>query len=115
MADYKTHLDLLFEGADALMWELSEAEGYFTNYAFIRRAAQRHQGAYVNLLKTVLDHRGEAYLFNIAHQSIGGQLSHVAQKAGYEQRKNQKIQEFNIFGDVTPCVIYVRTERVTRP
>jgi hypothetical protein len=41
MAEYKPFLDELFSDAEELMWELSEKDGQFTNYAFIRRAGQR--------------------------------------------------------------------------
>ena len=45
MAEYKPHLDVIFENAEQLMWQLSTKDGYFTNYAFLRRACQKHQGA----------------------------------------------------------------------
>lgn len=112
MAEYKPYLDGLMEDAESLMWELSEKNGYFTNYEFIRRAAQRHQGAYVSLLKAVLDHRGDQYLFNIAHENFGQAISRVASRLGYEQDKNSGVQDFNIWGDESDAVIYRRTERV---
>jgi hypothetical protein len=115
MAEYKPYLDIIFADAEKLMWQLSAKDGYFTNYAFIRRACQKHQGAYTNLLKTVLDDRGETYVFNLAHQSIGSQLSSVAQNAGYEQDKDSGIKEVNIWGDSEKAVVYRRTDRVKQP
>lgn len=115
MAAYKPHLDVIFENAEQLMWQLSAKDGYFTNYAFLRRACQKHQGAYASLLKTILDDRGEDYLFNLAHQSIGNRLSSVAQNAGYKQDKNSGIIEVNIWGDPEKAVVYRRTERVQPP
>ncbi|CAG0961602.1 hypothetical protein ANRL2_00930 [Anaerolineae bacterium] len=115
MAEYKPFLDRIFVDAEQIMWELSAKDGYFTNYAFLRRACQKHQGAYVELLKTVLDHRGETYVFNLAHQSIGSNLSSVAQNAGYEQDKDSGISEFNIWGDKEKAVVYRRTSRVQKP
>ena len=115
MAEYKPHLDAIFEDAKHLMWQLSAKDGYFTNYAFLRRACQKHQGAYVELLKEVLDHRGDQYLFNLAHQSIGQRLSNEAQKAGYKQDKTSGLVEHNIWGDEEKAVVYHRTERVHQP
>jgi hypothetical protein len=115
MAEYKPHLDVIFADAKQLMWQLSTKDGYFTNYAFIRRACQTQQGAYASLLKTILDDRGEEYLFNLAHQSIGNRLSTAAQNAGYEQDKNAGIMEVNIWGDPEKAVVYRRTERVRQP
>jgi hypothetical protein len=97
------------------MWQLSTKDGYFTNYAFIRRACQKQQGAYASLLKTILDDRGEEHLFNLAHQSIGNTLSSTAKKAGYEQDKDSGIMEVNIWGDPEKAVVYRRTERVQQP
>lgn len=115
MAEYKPHLDVIFENAERLMWQLSAKDGYFTNYAFLRRACQKHQGAYASLLKTILDDRGYDYLFNLAHQSIGNTLSSTAKKAGYEQDKDSGIMEVNIWGDPEKAVVYHRTERVQQP
>ena len=115
MAEYKPHLDVIFENAEQLMWQLSAKDGYFTNYAFLRRACQKHQGAYASLLKTILDDRGEDYLFNLAHQSIGNTLSSTAKKAGYKQDKGSGIMEVNIWGDPEKAVVYRRTERVQQP
>jgi hypothetical protein len=115
MAEYKPHLDVIFADAEQLMWQLSTKDGYFTNYAFIRRACQKQQGAYASLLKTILDDRGDEYLFNLAHQSIGNRLSAAAQNAGYEQDKNTGIMEVNIWGDPEKAVVYRRTERVRQP
>lgn len=115
MAEYKPHLDAIFENAEQLMWQLSAKDCYFTNYAFLRRACQKHQGAYASLLKTILDDRGEDYLFNLTHQSIGNRLSSVAQNAGYEQDKNSGIMEVNIWGDPEKAVVYRRTNRVQQP
>lgn len=115
MAEYKPYLDVIFSDAEQLMWQLSAKEAYFTNYAFLRRACQKHQGAYAQLLNTILADRGEDYLFNLAHQSIGSRLSTVAQNAGYEQDKNTGIIETNIWGDPEKAVVYRRTERVRQP
>lgn len=115
MAEYKPHLDVIFSDAEQLMWQLSTKDGYFTNYAFLRRACQKHQGAYAMLLKTILDDRGEDYLFNLAHQSIGNRLSTEAQNAGYEQDKNTGIMENNIWGDPEKAVVYRRTPHVRKP
>lgn len=112
MAEYKPFLDVIFDNAEQIMWELSAKSGSFTNYAFLRRACQLHQGAYVGLLHAVLEHRGEDYLFNIAHQSIGSTLSARAQNAGYVQTKNTQSWELNIWGDRERPVIYTRTDRV---
>ncbi|MEP7285788.1 MAG: hypothetical protein ABI947_08470 [Chloroflexota bacterium] len=49
--EYKPYLDSLFADAPDLFDALSAKKGYFTNYEFIRRACQRHQGAYVGLLQ----------------------------------------------------------------
>jgi hypothetical protein len=113
--EYKPFLDALFEGADVLMWSLSEEKDYFTNYEVLRRSAQQHQAAYVNFLKTVLDHRGEAYLFNIAHENIGSRLRDEAMKLGYRQEKQAGVREVNIWGDDTPAVVYHRTASVCPP
>ncbi len=107
---YAVLLDALFEDCGQLMWDLSAAEGQFTNYAFLRRATQRHQGAYVRLLALVLQERGEEYLFNLAHQYIGGRISTVARHHGYEQIKDSGITEVNIFGDSSPAILYRRTD-----
>ena len=115
MAEYKPFLDEMFASADQLMWQLSRTDGYFTNYAFLRRVCQNHQGAYTNLLKTVLDDRGEDYVFNLAHQSIGHRLSIAAQAAGYEQDKSAGITESNIWGDTEKAVVYRRTARTPQP
>lgn len=111
----KPHLDVIFSNAEQLMWQLSIKDGYFTNYAFLRRACQQHQGAYATLLNTILDDRGEQYLFNLAHQSIGNRLSNAAKKAGYEQDKNTGIIEANIWGDPEKAVVYRRTAHVQQP
>jgi hypothetical protein len=116
MAEYKPYLDQLFADADQLMWQLSEKKGYFTNYEFLRRAAQRHQAAYIRLLNAVLSHRSEeAYLFNIAHENIGSTLLTRAQQAGYEPERNSDVKEHNIWGDAAKPVVYRRTERVRQP
>ena len=115
MAEYKPFLDVLFSDAEMIMWELSAKDGYFTNYAFLRRAGQRHQGAYVGLLRTILDDRGEDFLFNIAHENIGSRLSRVAQDAGYKQQKDRGDTDVNIWGDTEKAVLYHRTERVQQP
>jgi hypothetical protein len=115
MAEYKTFLDAFFEDAETLMWEISQKQGHFSNYEFIRRAGQKHQGAYVGLLNAVLEHRGEQYLFNIAHENIGKRLSLAAEKLGYEQDKDSGISEANIWGDVREAVLYRRTSKVQQP
>lgn len=115
MAEYKPYLDVIFADAEQLMWELSAKNGQFTNYSFLRRACQKHQGAYVRLLMTILDDRGEDYLFNLGHQSIGARLSTAAQNAGYEQDKNTGIMEVNIWGDPEKAVVYRRTDRIHPP
>ena len=107
---YAALLDELFTDCGQLMWDLSAAEGEFTNYAFLRRATQRHQGPYVRLLALVLHERGDAYLFNIAHQFIGNRLSTVARHHGYEQIKNSGMTEHNIWGDPAPAIVYRRTD-----
>ena len=115
MADYKPYMDELFVDAHQVMWELSQKEGYFTFYAFMRRIGQLRQGAYVRLLAMVLEHEGEQKLFNQAHLHVGKHLSSIAQAAGYEQDKNLAIKEINIWGDPTDTTIYRRTERVQQP
>jgi hypothetical protein len=110
--DYKPLLDEFMHSANALMWSLSETQGYFTNYEFIRRMAQKHQGAYARLIGQTLKDRGEQYLFNLVHQSIGGSLSHLAQKLGYQQDKDSNIMDWNIWGDQEKAVVYRRTEAV---
>lgn len=115
MAEYKPYLDAFFVDAEQLMWELSETKHYFTNYEFIRRAGQRHQGAYVGLLKAVLDHRGEEYLFNVAHENLGIGISRIAQELNYRQEKNSGIYEDNIWGDRSKAIAYHRTENVKSP
>ena len=52
--DYKPLLDEFMHDADAMMWTLSHETGYFTNYEFIRRTAQKHQGAYARLIAQYL-------------------------------------------------------------
>lgn len=106
MAHFTDALDALMANAEGLMAELSRKDGTFTNYEFIRRVAQKNQGAYVNLLKSFLDARGEQYVFNLAHQEIGKQLSTRAQKAGYEQIKDSKKIDKNIWGDDEYAVVY---------
>ena len=105
-AQYKPYLDVLFSDAEAVIQELSKKNGEFTNYQFIRRASQLHQGAYVALLHEVLTHRGEDYLFNLAHQAMGNQLRNVALKLGYEIDKDTGVKESNIFGDLEEVVMY---------
>jgi hypothetical protein len=101
MAEYKPFIDELFAGAEFLMWEISAQNNCFTNYEFLRKTSQRHQGAYVQLLHAVFEHRGADYLFNIAHENIGRKLRQIAENAGYEVEKNSHRQEKNIFGDDT--------------
>jgi len=117
MAEYKPFLDVIFGSAERLMWDLSAESGEFTNYEFLRRACQKQQGAYANFLKTVLDTRGEAFLFNIVHENIGNRLSSEAVKLGYEQDKNPppSVQETNIWGDPSKPIVYRRTDRVRNP
>jgi hypothetical protein len=113
--DYKPLLDEFMRDAEALMWNLSQERGYFTNYEFIRRAAQKRQGAYARLIAQYLQDRGEQYLFNLAHQAIGGSLSSMAQKLGYQQEKGTDVMDWNIWGDQEKAVVYRRTDAVRPP
>ena len=113
--DYKPLLDELMQDAELLMWTLSQEKGYFTNYEFIRRAAQKHQGAYARLIAQHLKDRGEQYLFNLVHQSIGGSLSNFARKLGYQQEKEGDVKDWNIWGDQEKAVVYRRTDIVRPP
>jgi hypothetical protein len=103
--DYKPLLDDFMRDAEALMWTLSQEKGYFTNYEFIRRTAQKHQGAYARLIAQHLQDRGEQYLFNLVHQSIGGSLSSIAKKLGYQQEKGTDVVDWNIWGDQEKAVV----------
>ncbi|GEM_PF-3248462 len=114
------YLDMLFDGAERLMWELSEADGHFTNYGFIRRAAQENQAAYVNLLKAALDQAQRAsdtdvYPFQIAHAEIGKRLSRVARQVGYETEGSGDEWETNVWGDPVRPLRYCRTARLLQP
>ena len=111
--DYKPLLDEFMRDAEATMWELSNGRGYFTNYEFIRRTAKKHQGAYARLIAQYLQDRGEQYLFNLVHQAIGGSLSNLAQKLGYQQDKKSDVMDWNIWGDKEKAVVYRRTDTVT--
>lgn len=115
MANYKPHLDLLFADAEHIMWKLSESTGAFTFHAFLRKAAQNNQVAYLGLLNEVVNTRPQDtnYLFNLAHQEIGSRLSTVAAKLGYDIERDVAIAEQNIWGDpVKRGSVYQRTERV---
>ncbi|MEP7285578.1 MAG: hypothetical protein ABI947_07410, partial [Chloroflexota bacterium] len=59
-------------------------------------------------LQEVLTHRGEQYLFNLAHQAIGGQLRNLATKVGYVVDKKSGIMDTNIWGDPEDAVVYRR-------
>jgi hypothetical protein len=118
VTEYKPYLDQVFEDAEQLMWDLSEATGYFTNHAFLRSAFQRKQAAYIGLLNAALvDNPDKENLFNQVHLHVGRRLSDVAQKAGYQQDKNADVQEVNIWGDDASqtVVVYQRTEQVAKP
>ncbi len=120
MAEYDVFLDELFDDAEPFMCELSDGKGYFTNYEFIRRVAQRHQRAYARLLNYAADNASdEPWTFNYANQAIGGKLSTVAQQLGYSKQSVQDsgydISEVNIFNDPVPKAqirVYVRTNDV---
>ena len=69
----------------------------------------------MRLLNEVLGHRGEEYLFNIAHENIGSRLRGVAEGLGYEVQKGTAASEVNIWGNPEKPVIYSRTEAVREP
>jgi len=114
MVEYRAYLEEIFADADQLMWQLSAETGRFTFYTFLRHAYQRHQGAYVRMLHAVLESRGEAYLFNIAHENIGRHLSVAAERAGYEKIRHGAM-DVDIWGNPQPATVYQRTDHVMEP
>ncbi|MCD4684657.1 MAG: hypothetical protein K8S97_01805 [Anaerolineae bacterium] len=109
MAEYKPYLDIIFRDADALMAELSEAAGEFTNQQFLKEAARRSPGAYIDFLVLVKETRGGKWAFNIVHEHIGGRLSREAQALGYEKNPGSR-DEIDIFGNPTNRVTYRRVK-----
>jgi hypothetical protein len=113
--EYGPYLDELFLDVETLLWELSDNDdSYFTNYAFFRRVAQAHKGAYIRFLYAMVMDRGEEFPFNLVHQAIGARLSSVAQNLGYEQNKNPNVEDYDVFGTVkkSGVVTYARTTKV---
>jgi hypothetical protein len=102
MANVAEELDVLFENALEVMESLGSE---FTSQEFVKRIAQRNQRAYVELLWECRDRDG---IFNAAHEHIGGRLSQVAQKNGYEMTKEGRT-ELDIFGNSTGRVVYRRS------
>lgn len=108
---YKPHLDKLFEGAEALMAELIAQNGnYFTNQQFLKEAARRNPIAYIELLNStkqyIVDKKEDPkWIFNLAHQAVGGRLGSVAKKAGYKQVKRGR-EELDIWGKPTNRIDY---------
>lgn len=106
----KEFLDILFEDAEEVMQMLSDQNGgEFTSQQFIKHVAQKHQVAYVQLLNRCLEHPEAipyGIPFNIAHQHMGGSLSAVAKRAGYEGPFKEGQTETTIFGDPTDRVVY---------
>lgn len=112
--EYKPYLDELFEDVEKLCWNLSDKEGYFTNYAFVRRVMQAHKGVYIRFLSAMLQDRGDSRPFNLVNQAIGNRLSSDAQKIGYKQDKNSNVEDYDIFGTEkkSGVVVYHRTNEI---
>ena len=107
-------LDLFFDDAAGIMWELSMG-GSFINEGFIRRAAQSQQPAYVDFLKQVRDTCGHDDVFGEAHQQISVRLKKEAEALGYEIDKFAMAKSHNIWIELKKATTYLRTERVKRP
>ena len=113
--EYTPYLDRLFDGAEARMWDLVNAEGYFTNYAFIRKTMQDQKAAYIEFLAAMLADRGDEYPFNLVHQAIGLRLSEVAPRLGYEPEPKSGVKDVDIFGTGQNAKLYWLTDAVCDP
>lgn len=104
----------LFADVVGLMWELSMS-GSFSNYGFIRRAAQSQQPAYVDFLKQVRDAYDRDDVFREAHRQISVRLKKEAEALGYEVDQLAIAKEHNIWLELEKATTYHRTDRVKRP
>lgn len=116
--EHKPYLDALFgDDIAALMWELSAEKGYFTNYEFIRKIAQRRKGPYIEFLHAMLVVRGEEWPFNLTHQAIGKRLSDEAGDLHYKKIDDNQsgVTDCDIFGNEVKAKVYERTDKVQQP
>lgn len=104
----KDVLDQLFKDAPRIMEQLAAKNGgQFTSQQFLKFVAQQNQKAYIELLTRCLAHPA-ASPFNAAHQHIGGKLTEVALKAGYDGPYEEGRTETDIFDNPTERKVYRR-------
>lgn len=104
--------DILLQDIDAMMRELCAAaeersgRAECTSQEILKRAIQKQQDAYVQLLERCRT-RYPDYIFNKAHEFIGHAIATKAARLGYERSKEDR-SETNIFDDPTDRVVYRR-------